>query len=215
MIDTLKPLCLALLLCASASALQTPGQDPGGLSPEPPPQGVPQEAMQPALMLKLRSGQIRWGHILDHDPDGFRFTLLSHGGVASVAWAALDPSQQQELRENLGYVDVATDELMVDVDRLILVDGHEVVGVILSREGTDFVVQVEGNLQLVPKRRVQSISKGGQAPALDIYSRESDQLHFVADSPPVLGNKPDSCVYRPRLAPSFSLLFSFLVLLVM
>ena len=112
------------------------------------------------------------GKIVFHDPDGFRFTLLSHGGVASVAWAALDPSQQQELRENLGYVDVATDELMVDVDRLILVDGHEVVGVILSREGTDFVVQVEGNLQLVPKRRVQSISKGGQAPALDIYSRE-------------------------------------------
>ena len=137
MIDTLKPLALTLLLCAGASALQTPGQDPGGLTPEP----SPQEEMRPALMLKLRSGQIRWGHILDHDPDGFRFTLLSHGGVASVAWAALDPSQQQELREKLGYVDVATDELMVEVERLILVDGHEVVGVILSREGTDFVLR--------------------------------------------------------------------------
>ena len=171
MIDTLKFLSLSLFLCASASALQSPEQDPG-LTPEPSSQEAPEPELQPALMLKLRSGQIRWGHILDHDPDGFRFTLLSHGGVASVVWTALDPSQQQELREELGYVDVATDELMVDVERLILVDGHEVVGVILSREGTDFVVQVDGNLQLVPKRRVQSISKGGQAPALDIYSRE-------------------------------------------
>ena len=171
MIDTLKFLSLSLFLCSSASALQSPEQDPG-LTPEPSSQEAPELELQPALMLKLRSGQIRWGHILDHDPDGFRFTLLSHGGVASVVWTALDPSQQQELREELGYVDVATDELMVDVERLILVDGHEVVGVILSREGTDFVVQVDGNLQLVPKRRVQSISKGGQAPALDIYSRE-------------------------------------------
>jgi len=163
MITPIKFLSLAFVLCASATALQSPLQDP-----------VPaaQDVSQPALMLKLRSGQIRWGHILSHDPDGFRFSLLSHGGVADVPWAALDPSQQQLLREEFGYVDVATAELMVDVERLILVDGHEVVGVILSREGTDFVVQVEGNLQLVPKRRVQSISKGGQAPALDIYSRE-------------------------------------------
>ena len=171
MISTAKFLSLALLLCSSASALQTPGQDPV-LAPESPSAGAQQEKVQPALMLRLRNGQIRWGHIVDHDPDGFRFTLLSHGGVADIPWATLDPSQQQALREDWGYVDVATEELTVDVERLILVDGYEVVGVILSREGTDFAVQVGGNLQLVPKRRVQSISKGGQAPALDIYSRE-------------------------------------------
>ncbi len=142
------------------------------------------EPLAAALMLKMRSGRIHWGHILSHDPDGFVFALLSHGGQVSVSWGALDPTQMQALKVKYGYNEVSEEELLVDVDRLVLVDGREVVGVILSREGSDFVVQVSGNLQLVPKGRVQTISRGGQLPALDIYSREELYTRYSSELDP-------------------------------
>ncbi len=124
------------------------------------------------FMLRLRSGGIHWGAIVDHDPDAFRFSLLAHGGLAELKWTMLDPSQELELREQFGYIDVATEELLVDVETLILVDGTEVSGVILSRDGEDFLLKVGGSLQVVPKSRVVRTLRGQRLPALDVYSRE-------------------------------------------
>lgn len=140
-------------------------------------------------MLRLRDGTIHWGAITEHGPDGFRFALLSHGGVVDVTWELLDPAQEKELRERFGYVDVSSEELMIDVEKLLLVDGGEVTGVVLSREGDSFLVKVDGNLQLVPKRRVKSISKGHLVPALDVYTREELYGHFLGDS---IEDDPDS-----------------------
>lgn len=162
-------LALALLsVSPSLPAQDAPGgEDPVGLI------GAPElPSPQDVMMLRLRSGDIHWGSIADHDPDGLRFALLSHGGTVELPWSLLDPAQSRKLRERFGYVDVSTDELMVDVETLVLVDGREVSGVILSREGDHFVLKRDGNLQMVPKSRVRNTLRGGRVPALDVYSRE-------------------------------------------
>ena len=187
---TTIPSCALLILAAPVAAAPvpaTPAQDA-------PDAGAADEDLEdplPALpeagdvmMLRLRDGTIRWGAIVDHSPDGFRFQLLTHGGLAEVPWSRLDPAQEEELRTRYGYVDVSTDELFVDVERLMLVDGREVDGVILSREGENFVVKVDGNLQLIPKRRVQGIATGHRLPALDVYSREELYGRFAAEADP-------------------------------
>ncbi len=135
-------------------------------------------------MLRLRSGEIRFGEIVDHDPDGLRLRLLSNGGIVRLAWSLLDPSQELALRERFGYIDVSSEELMVDVETLLLVDGRELTGVILSRDGDHFVLKFGGSLQMVPKARVQSTIRAGRLPALDVYSREElYAMHQATASP--------------------------------
>ncbi|MFT7480046.1 MAG: hypothetical protein ACI80N_003353, partial [Gammaproteobacteria bacterium] len=122
-------------------------------------------------MLRLRSGAIEWGHIRQHDPDGMDFVRLTNGGQVRVLWSLLDPKQEAELRQRFGYVDVSSDELMIDVERVQLREGGEVLGLILSRDGDHFLVKVGGNLQSIPKDRVLSVSVGVSVPILDVYSR--------------------------------------------
>lgn len=129
---------------------------------------IPTEVM----LLRMRDGSIHWGVMQEHDPDGIVFELLSHGGVVDVSWTLLDPKQSDEMRLQLGYVDVASEELLIEVERLTLIDGNEVTGVIESREGENFTVRTGGHQQLLPKSRVASISSGIQVPALDVYSVE-------------------------------------------
>ena len=140
---------------------------------------------QVATLLKLRDGSVRWGEIVSHDPDGFVFRLLAHGGEVTLGWSALDPGQEAELREAFGYVDVVSEELMIEADSMVLTDGRELVGVILSREGPNFLLKAGGNLQAIPKRRVVSLSRGKWVPAVDVYSREeiySQHLATLDDS---------------------------------
>jgi len=135
------------------------------------------------VQLRLRDGSIRWGSILEHSPDGVRFALLDSGGVASVRFSLLDPDQEADLRERFGYVDVSSEELMLDADRIELKGGEVIVGVILSREGSNFLMKVGGNIQAVPKLRVQNISSGLRVPALDIYTREELYSQYAAAAP--------------------------------
>ena len=144
---------------------------------------LPIPAPEAVQMLRLRSGEIRWGAITAHDPDGFEFSLLAHGGTVPLTWSMLDPSQELELRTQFGYIDVSTEELMVDVETVLLVDGTELTGVILSREGDHFVLKHEGSLQLIPKRRVQNTIKAGRLPALDVYGREELYSMHAAEAP--------------------------------
>tara|TARA_R110002072_G_scaffold185165_15_gene341932 strand:- start:32 stop:1576 length:1545 start_codon:yes stop_codon:yes gene_type:complete len=165
---------LALLLLALIPSAQdgtpdpvasTPASTAGGLDDD---QAVPDEVM----LLRMRDGSIHWGSMQDHDPDRLVFQLLSHGGVVDVPWSLLDPQQSGEMRLTLGYIDVASEELLIEVERLLLIDGNEVTGVIESRQGDNFTVRTGGHQQLLPKERVRSISSGIQVPALDVYSRE-------------------------------------------
>ena len=135
------------------------------------------------MMLTLRNGSIEWGSISEHDPDGIEFVLLSNGGRVRVPWEFIDPVQESQLRERYGYVDVSSEELLIDAERIVLREGGEVVGVIVSREGDAFLVKTGGNLQSIPKNRVQSIARGMSVPALDVYSREEVYAQYAAATP--------------------------------
>lgn len=173
-------LCLAATGLAAGSAAQDtslpePGQDVETLGA-----GAPAIPLA-ATMLRMRDGSIRWGEIVAHDPDGLNFRLLAHGGEVRLGWDMLDPAEENELRELFGYVDVASEELMIIADSLVLNDGRTVTGVIIDREGPNFLVKVDGNLQAVPKRRVASLTSGQLMPALDVYSREELYGQYLAN----------------------------------
>lgn len=170
----MKYLPLTLLSICVAAPFAAGWQDPADV-PDEEVSILEQTVLPPAeetMMLRLRTGAIHWGAIAGHDPEGMEFTLLSHGGTVRLDWSLLDPSQEIGLRERFGYVDVSTEELMVEVETVVLIDGTEISGVILSREGDHFVLKYEGSLQMLPKKRVQKTFKGGLVPALDVYSRE-------------------------------------------
>ena len=157
---------IPILLCSfgSLSARQVPGSA----------SQAPASSTEEALMLRLRDGTIHFGRIAEHDPDGLRFTLLSHGGSVRVPWSLLDPQQDLELRTRFGYVDVASEEYLVPATRFILRDGKELIGVNVTADpGSDlFQIKVDGNLVALPKNRVQRLESGVMVPALDVYSRE-------------------------------------------
>ncbi|MFT7678109.1 MAG: tetratricopeptide (TPR) repeat protein [Planctomycetota bacterium] len=175
-LTTTLALASALLL-GSAIAQDSAPADASGAGPlESAVPAVPTTA----LLLRLRDGGIRWGEIVEHDATGLRFRLLSHGGEVSLPWEFLDPAQEEELRTDFGYVDVTSEELMIAADRLVLTDGREIVGVILLREGPNFLVKVDGNELAIPKRRVTSLTGGQLIPALDVYSREELYGQYLA-----------------------------------
>ena len=139
-------------------------------------------APKDVIMLRLRDGSIRWGEILEHDPDGIQFGLLANGGRVRLPWSLMDPPQEEALRERFGYVDVSSEELMIDAISIQLRGGGEVIGVIQSREGDNLIVKTGGNLQAIPKLRVQSISQGLRIPALDVYSRDEIYAQNLANT---------------------------------
>lgn len=165
----------ALILSSSlALVAQEPGAAPA----------VEDATVPDAFLLHLRDGSARWGTIAAHDPDGILFVLLGSGGEAQVPWSMIDPRQEQELRGRFGYVDVSSDELIIEAERLQLVDGDEIIGVILSREGGEFLVKTQGRLQPVPKIRVAGVAGGQRVPALDVYSRDEIYGRYLVEAAP-------------------------------
>jgi len=164
---------LALLVLPATAQDATPADSAASRAP----------ASDAVMMLRLRDGSTRWGSIDTHDPDGIQFILLSHGGSARVPWSLMDPVQETELREKFGYVDVSSEELLIDADLLKLRTGEEISGVILSREGDSFTVKSGGNLQLIPKTQVQAVSSGHRVPALDVYTRKEIYGQYLALTP--------------------------------
>lgn len=139
-------------------------------------------AAEDVIMLKLRDGRIQWGAIGEHDTIGFLFQRLDNGGEVRVPWSLLDPRQSDQLRTDYGYVEVEAEEVYVDAERLLLEGGGTVEGVIVSREGDSFLVKTDGNLQMVPKRRVRGIESGVRLPALDVYGREELYTQFASEA---------------------------------
>jgi hypothetical protein len=125
-----------------------------------------------AMMLRFPDGGVRIGFMDSHDPTGIRFRSARHGGVVYLPWERLQVEQSLALRTELGYIQVEEEELLIQVERLVLTSGQEIVGVILSKEGDNFLMKVNGNTQVVPKNRVVSVTGGEMAPALDVYKIE-------------------------------------------
>ncbi|MEM9378843.1 MAG: hypothetical protein AAGB93_02760 [Planctomycetota bacterium] len=186
----------AVLLALGSSALgsSAPGRSAAGSQERPlldPATGQTLRFQVPAppspeevMLLQLRDGSVRWGSIETHDPDVIQFTLLSNGGRASVPWTLLDPRQAEELRTKFGYVEIEAEQALVDASQLVLEGGGVVEGVIVSREGDSFLVKTDGNLQMLPKRRVSDVREGLRLPALDVYSREELYGIYLTEADP-------------------------------
>ena len=132
----------------------------------------PPAADAPETLLRLKSGEIAFGQVLAHDPDGIRFRMLESGGEIPLPWSVLDPTQADELRLAYGYVSADADEPMVDADRVTLANGAELVGRIVQRSETHlWVKRAEGTVP-VPLAQVRGAITSVQTPALDIFTRE-------------------------------------------
>ena len=70
----------------------------------------------------------------------------------------LTPEQEKELKLKWGYVDLTTEELMLPADRLVLVDGTEVIGLILDRTPDSLILKRAGTTVIVPKNRISAAS---------------------------------------------------------
>ena len=131
---------------------------------------VPADATN--LMLRLKSGDVAFGQILAHDPDGIRFRMLETGGEVPLPWSVLDPATSDEMRTRYGYIEAEAEELMLDADRIELATGKELVGRIVSRSDTHlWVKRAEGTVP-IPKTSVHGTITTVQAPALDLFTRE-------------------------------------------
>lgn len=137
---------------------------------------VPLQAAEPGAaettMLRFYDGSILWGSIAGHDARTLHFRRLDNGGLARVPWSKLDPSQSDALLEEFGYVDLSGDEVMCEADRLVLVDGTEIIGRIVSRTEADLMVKTARSIVQVPKVRLRAASTVVQVPALDVFTRE-------------------------------------------
>jgi hypothetical protein len=128
-------------------------------------------AGEPTL-LRLRSGEIDFGQIVAHDPDGIRFKRLETGGEIPIPWGTLDPLEAEGMRLRFGYVEAEAEEILVDADRIELASGKELIGRIVNRTDTHlWVKRAEGTVP-VPKTQVRGAITSTQAPALDLFTRE-------------------------------------------
>jgi len=129
-------------------------------------------ASTPVLMLRLRDGSIQWGSIQAHDPTGIVFQRLDNGGILRLAWSRLDPAEERGLRQDFGYIDTTTEEVLVTADRLMTVRGVELIGKILDRTADTILLKTASTTIPVPKNQIAGASEVVQVPAREVYTLE-------------------------------------------
>lgn len=140
-------------------------------------QAQPAEDASAAQMLRLRSGAIQWGAIQSHDPDGIAFQRLDTGGVVRLPWTWLDPQEEKELRQRFGYVDLSSDEALIDADRIVTIKGLEFVGKIIDRTPDAILMKTASATVPIPKNQVAQASEV-KVPAREVYT--VDELYAQA-----------------------------------
>jgi hypothetical protein len=126
----------------------------------------------PTQMLRLRTGAVDFGAIVSHTPEGVRFKRLESGGEVDLPWGFLDPAEADGLRSRFGYVEVETEELELDADRIELADGREVVGRIVNRSATHLSLKRAEGTVPIPLTNVKGAITSTRAPALEIFTKE-------------------------------------------
>ncbi len=142
-----------------------------------------QDAGGDTLMLKLRDGSFRFGAISAHDPEGLVFVRLDNGGTARLPWSALDPEQETELKTRFGYIDLSGEEVTLQADRIVTVDGQEIVGLILERGAENLVIKIAGSTINVPKNRLLGSTAQVQVPARLVYTVDELYARELAAQP--------------------------------
>lgn len=123
-------------------------------------------------LFRLRSGDILWGSIAEHDAQRVTVRRLDHGGLARLPWSYLAPAEEAALRLRFGYADTETEELLAKADRLVLRDGTEIIGLIDNRTDQFVYVRARGNVVPVNKGMIAGPATLIEVPALEIYTRE-------------------------------------------
>jgi tetratricopeptide (TPR) repeat protein len=128
-------------------------------------------APEDVILLKLLDSRALWGQIVGHDAERVTFLRLDNGGTVSLPWGLLEPAQAEAFLEQFGYVDRSGEELLVEADRLTLVDGTEVIGKVVTRNERELQVKTSSALFPVPIARLRGVIVPVQVPALDIFTR--------------------------------------------
>lgn len=164
--NLLSGLCALFIAAAPAAAAQAASP-----ASEAPSTGAPSSEAT-VVMIRLRGGDIYWGEVVDHNPEALTFQRLDTGGQVTLPWTFLDPEQDRDLRTRYGYVELGGEEILIQAEMLVLVDGQEVVGLVTGRTEEAVLFKSQGRTLAVPKTRIKSHVAGLQVPALDIYTKE-------------------------------------------
>lgn len=124
------------------------------------------------MMFRLYSGQVVWGSLGEHSPEGIEVQRLDTGGLARLPWSFLDPTQSEELRLLYGYIEAEGEELLVDAMRIRLVSGREVIGIIDGRSDEFLYLRTSGARLPIPLANLVGAPSTVKVPALDIFSKE-------------------------------------------
>jgi hypothetical protein len=150
---------------APASASPTAGSSQATRSS----QAVPTPATR---MIRLRDGSLLWASIESHSAEGLQLLRVDTGGRVELEWNRLDPTQARALQIDYGYLDPNGDEVLVTADRLPLVDGRDIVGLIVNHAEDALHLKTAQSLLQIPLARIAGPATQVQVPALDIYTRE-------------------------------------------
>lgn len=155
------------------------GEEGLGLGGTPPPDALLATPSLAALsradkleLLQLRSGQLLWATLDEHDEDRLYLTRLDNGGYLELPWGLLDPRQEQDLRVRFGYTDLGVEEFTLLADRIPLSDGTELVGLITTRTSDALHIKTANSFIVLPLSRVGGAATAVRVPARDIYTRE-------------------------------------------
>lgn len=155
------------------------GDDGLGLRGTPPPDALLATPSLAALaradkleLFQLRTGQLLWATLDEHDEDRVYLTRLDNGGYLELPWGLLDPRQDRELRMRFGYIDLGVEEFTILADRIPLNDGTELVGLVTARTSDALHVKTANSFIVLPLGRVGGAPTAVRVPARDIYTRE-------------------------------------------
>ena len=101
-------------------------------------------------LIRLRDGRVLFGKIEQHNLDGFRFVAAKDGGQLQLVWSDLFPGESERLHQAFGYVQ----ELalpMVTAQRLLLNNGNELVGRVISESNSYVELRTKDNRTTIPK----------------------------------------------------------------
>jgi hypothetical protein len=132
----------------------------------------PAASAEPVTMVRMYDGAILWARIVGHDAESLFIERVDNAGRLALPWSKLDPSLADELLERFGYVDHSGDDVMIEADRLVLVDGRELIGLIVNRTEDALWLKTAQAVTAVPKLRIRGAATTIQVPALEVYTRD-------------------------------------------
>ena len=122
-------------------------------------------------ILRLRNGRVLVAEVLQHDLDGLEVRTLAEGGRIRLGWSDLFPGEAERLKTGFGYkIDTAVPE--VEADRLLLVNGQQIVGRILRRDERNLEIRTHEISSVIPLDRLAAPPEKVRVPATQLLTPE-------------------------------------------